>query len=56
MDRGAWQATIHRVAKSWTNEWACVKHVLSKSIGTIFLYHDFLGLCIVFGDSMVLNV
>ena len=51
---GGLQSTgLQRVGQ--LSEHAC-KHALSKSIGTIFLEHEFLGLCIVFGDNMLLHV
>ena len=43
MDRGAWQATVHRVAKSWTQlKWlsihACIlKNVLNVKINVLLL-------------------
>ena len=31
MDRGAWQATVHRVTKSWTlSKWACMHTSLKE--------------------------
>ena len=36
MDRGAWQATVHRIAKSWT-------HLKQLSMHTIGTYERLLG-------------
>ena len=43
MDRGIWQATVHRIAKSWTplSEHACT-HVLFDTLMGIFASHVFL--------------
>ena len=34
MDRGAWRATFHRVAKSWTRRKQLSTHTCTKVIGT----------------------
>ena len=40
MDRGAWQATIHGVSKSWTRLKQLSKHVCIHSILNNILHHN----------------
>ena len=41
MDRGAWQATVHRIAKSqtWLSDWAHIIHIHIKRLIVLFNLH-----------------
>ena len=39
MDRGSWQATVHRVVKSWTQWNDFYTHTHTRDVDSAFLYH-----------------
>ena len=63
MDRGAWQATIHRLAKSWTQlkQLSTPAHILYKKLGgkhrtwTTSLYHHKISLSLILLYSPIMS-
>ena len=58
MDRGAWQATVHRVAQSQTGLKRPSMHALSKQVQSIiFLIYGFiLGFCLILSGLYLGNI
>ena len=40
MDRGAWKAKVHRVAKNWTHAQEPIKGKIDNQLVTIYLFEN----------------